>query len=43
MAAILGDVVWLVLVVVLFPLGILLVGAPIAACVRLLVEIAHRL
>ena len=42
MAGILGDVAWLVLVVVLFPLGILLVGA-IAARVRVLVEIAHRL
>jgi hypothetical protein len=43
MAGILEDVVWLVLVVLLFPLGILLIGTPIALCVRVLVEIAHRL
>jgi len=40
---VLEDVVWLVLVVLLFPLGILLIGTPIALCVRALVEIAHRL
>jgi len=42
-AALLGDAMWLALVVVLFPLGILLIGVPIAACVRVLAEIAHRL
>lgn len=42
-ATLLQDAVWLALVVVLFPLGILLIGAPIAACVRVLVEIAQRL
>jgi hypothetical protein len=42
-AALLQDAAWLALIVVLFPLGILLIGAPIAACVRVLVEIAHRL
>ena len=41
-AALLGDAVWLALVVVVFPLGILLIGVPIAACVRVLAEIAHR-
>ena len=43
MAGVLEDVVWLALVVLLFPLGILLIGTPIALCVRALVEIAHRL
>ena len=33
----------LVLVVLLFPLMILLVGAPIALALRVLIEIAHRL
>ena len=43
MAGVLEDVVLLVLVVLLFPLGILLIGTPIAVCVRILVAIAHRL
>lgn len=42
MAALLEDVFWLAVVAVLFPLGILLIGAPIAACLRVIVEIAHR-
>jgi hypothetical protein len=43
MAGVLEDVVLLMLVVLLFPLGILLIGTPIAVCVRILVAIAHRL
>ena len=39
----LNDVMLLVLVVLLFPLMILLVGAPIALALRVLIEIAHRL
>jgi hypothetical protein len=42
-AGVLEDVVLLALVVLLFPLGILLIGTPIALCVRTLVAIAHRL
>jgi hypothetical protein len=42
-AGALEDVVWLLLVVSLFPLVILVIGTPIALCVRALVEIAHRL
>ena len=38
----LNDAVLLVLVVLLFPLIILLVGAPIALMERALIEIAHR-
>ena len=38
----LNDAVLLVLVVLLFPVIILLVGAPIALVVRALIEIAHR-
>jgi hypothetical protein len=39
----LDDAVWLLLVVLLFPLVILLIGMPVALFVRLLVEIAQRL
>jgi hypothetical protein len=39
----LNDAVWLVLVVLLFPVIILLVGAPLALMLRVLIEIAHRL
>jgi hypothetical protein len=39
----LSDAMLLVLVVLLFPLTILLVGAPIALALRVLIEIAHRL
>ena len=39
----LEDVGLMMLAVLLFPLGILLIGAPIAACVRALVAIGHRL
>ena len=38
----LNDAMLLVLVVLLFPLIILLIGAPIASMVRALIEIAHR-
>ena len=38
----LDDAMLLVLVVLLFPVIILLVGAPIALMVRALIEIAHR-
>jgi len=41
--AMFSDVVWLAFVVLVFPLGILLIGAPIAACVKALVAIAQRL
>ena len=41
--AALNDAMLLALVVLLFPLVILLVGAPIALIVRIIVEIAHRL
>jgi hypothetical protein len=43
MAGGLEDVVLLLVVVLLFPLGVLLIGTPIAVCVRTLVAIAHRL
>jgi hypothetical protein len=39
----LDDVVLLLLVVLLFPLGILLVGTPVALLVRALIQIARRL
>ena len=39
----LSDVMLLVLLVLLFPLIILLIGAPIALVVRIIIEIAHRL
>ena len=42
-AGVLEDAVLLILVVVLFPLGILLVGMPIALCVWAVLEIARRL
>ena len=42
-AAGLNDAMLLVLVVLLFPVIILLVGAPIALIVRALIEIAQRL
>ena len=38
----LNDAMLLMLVVLLFPVIILLVGAPIALIVRALIEIAHR-
>ena len=41
--AVLNDATLLVLVAVLFPLVILLIGAPIVFIVRIIVEIAHRL
>jgi hypothetical protein len=43
MAGGLEDVVLLILVVLFFPLGVLLIGTPIAVCVRALMAIAHRL
>jgi hypothetical protein len=43
LAGVLEDAVLLVLVMFLLPLGILLVGAPIALCVRVFLEIARRL
>jgi hypothetical protein len=39
----LNEAILLGLVVLLFPLIILLVGAPIALMVRILIQIAHRL
>ena len=42
-AGVLEDVVLLSLVVLLFPLGILLVGTPIALCVWAVLGIARRL
>jgi hypothetical protein len=39
----LDDAVLLLLVVLLFPLGILLVGTPVALLVRVLIQIARRL
>jgi hypothetical protein len=39
----LDDGVLLLLVVLLFPLGILLVGTPVALLVRVLIQIARRL
>ena len=41
--AALNDSMLLAVVVLLFPLVILVVGAPIALIVRIIVEIAHRL
>ena len=38
----LDDAALLVLIVFLFPLTILLLGAPIALLIRLVIEIAHR-
>jgi hypothetical protein len=43
MAGVLEDVAWLVLTALLLPLGILLIGTPVALCVRALIEIVHRL
>ena len=42
-ADVLEDAVLLALAVFLFPLGILLIGTPIALCVRAVLEIARRL
>ena len=42
-AGVLEDAVLLVIAVFLLPLGILLIGTPIAVGVRILVAIAHRL
>jgi hypothetical protein len=39
----LGDALMLLLVIWLFPLVILLVGAPVALLVRLLIEITNRM
>lgn len=39
----LKDAAWLLLVVLMIPLAILIVGAPVALFVRLLIEIAGRL
>ena len=39
----LNDAMLLVVVVLLFPLVILLIGAPILLIVRVIIEIAHRL
>ena len=38
-----GDVLLLLLAVLSLPLAILLIGTPIALCVRLILEIARRL
>ncbi len=38
----LDQAMWLVLVVLLFPVIILPVGAPLALMLRVLIEIAHR-
>jgi hypothetical protein len=38
-----GDAALLLLIVIVLPLAILLLGAPIALLVRLLIEIAQRL
>lgn len=43
MMGLLDDVVLLLLVVFLAPLAILVIGTPVALCVRLLIEIAQRL
>ena len=43
MLAGLKSVLLLLLVVLLFPLGILVVGAPIVLCVRFVLELAKRL
>ena len=42
-AGVLGDAVFLLLIVLLAPVLILVVGTPIALCVRLLLEIAKRM
>jgi hypothetical protein len=42
MTGLLEDAVLLMLIVFLFPLVILLVGAPIALCVRAVIEIVNR-
>jgi hypothetical protein len=39
----LGDALLLLLAVFLFPVGILLIGTPIALCARLVLEIVRRL
>ena len=39
----LGDVLLMVLAVLSLPVAILLIGTPIALCVRLILEIARRL
>jgi hypothetical protein len=38
----LDDVVLLLVIVVLIPLAIVVIGTPVALCVRLLIEIAQR-
>jgi hypothetical protein len=38
-----GDVGWTLLMVLAFPAGILLIGAPVALLVRLVVEMASAL
>lgn len=38
----LGDAVWLLLVIWLFPAAILALGIPVALLVRVLLELAHR-
>ena len=43
MLGFLDDAVLLLLVILLFPLGILLVGTPVALLVRVLIQIARRL
>jgi hypothetical protein len=43
MMGILDDALLLVLAVFLFPLSILVIGAPLALFVRLVIEIARRL
>jgi hypothetical protein len=42
MTGLLEDAVLLMLIVLLFPLIILLAGAPIALCVRAVIEIVQR-
>jgi hypothetical protein len=41
LTGLLEDAAWLVVIVLMFPLTILLIGAPIALFLRLLVEIVH--
>lgn len=41
--SLLKDIALLLFVVLLFPVGILLVGTPIAVCVRAIVALAHHL
>ena len=43
LGGLLGDVLLLLLAVLSLPLAILLIGTPIALCLRLIVEIARRL